>query len=103
MKSGVKIAYGTDIGEGDHTMEFALMIAGGLTPIKALFAATRDAADLIGAADRIGSVQSGRYADLVATSGNPLADPTQLGHVDFVMKGGIVYRQDGHPTVAGIE
>jgi imidazolonepropionase-like amidohydrolase len=103
LKSGVKIAYGTDIGEGDHTMEFGLMIAGGLTPMKALSAATRNAADLIGAADRIGSVQPGRYADLVATAGDPLADPAQFAHVDFVMKGGVIYRQDGHPTVAAVQ
>ena len=103
VKSGVKIAYGTDIGEGDHTMEFGLMIAGGLSPVKALSAATRNAADLIGAADRIGSVQPGRYADLVATAGDPLADPAQFGQVDFVMKGGIIYRQGGHPTIAGVE
>ena len=79
------------------------MIAGGLTPIKALLAATRDAADLIGARDRIGSVQAGRYADVVATLGNPLDDPAQFAHVDFVMKGGMVYRQNGHPTVAATE
>lgn len=103
VKSGVKIAYGTDIGEGDHTMEFGLMIAGGMTPVKALFAATRDAADLLGAADRVGSVQPGRYADLVATAGDPIVDPAQLARVDFVMKGGIVYRQGGHPTVAGAQ
>ena len=103
VKSGVKIAYGTDIGEGDHTMEFGLMIAGGLTPMKALFAATRNAADLIGAADRIGSVEPGRYADLVATPGDPLADPAQFAHVDFVMKGGVIYRQDGHPTVGAMQ
>jgi imidazolonepropionase-like amidohydrolase len=103
VKSGVKIAYGTDIGEGDHTMEFGLMIAGGLTPMKALLAATRNAADLLGASDRVGSVQPGRYADLVATAGDPLADPAQFAHVDFVMKSGIVYRQAGHPAVAGAE
>jgi imidazolonepropionase-like amidohydrolase len=103
VKSGVKIAYGTDIGEGDHTMEFGLMIAGGLTPMKALFAATRSAADLLGAGDRVGSVQAGRYADLVATAGDPVADPARFAHVDFVMKGGVVYRQDGHPTVAGVQ
>ena len=101
VKSGVKIAYGTDIGEGDHTMEFGLMIAGGLTPMKALSAATRNAADLIGATDRIGSIQPGHYADLVATAGDPIADPAQFAHVDFVMKGGVVYRQGGQPTVAG--
>ena len=98
VKSGVKIAYGSDIGEGDHTMEFGLMIAGGLSPMKTLLAATRNAADLLGAADRVGSVQAGRFADLVATAGDPLADPVQFTQVDFVMKGGVVYRQDGHPT-----
>ena len=103
VKSGVKIAYGSDIGEGDHTMEFGLMIAGGLSPMKTLLAATRNAADLLGAADRVGSVQAGRFADLVATAGDPLADPAQFTHVDFVMKGGVVYRQDGHPTVVGVE
>jgi imidazolonepropionase-like amidohydrolase len=71
--------------------------------MKALSAATRNAADLIGAADRIGSVQPGRYADLVATAGDPIADPAQLAHIDFVMKGGVVYRQGGHPTVAGTQ
>ncbi len=102
VKSGVKIAYGTDIGEGDHTMEFGLMIAGGLTPIKALQAATREAAALLGAADRVGSIQSGRYADLVATTGDPLKDPSQFTKVNFVMKGGVVYRRGGAPTVAGV-
>jgi imidazolonepropionase-like amidohydrolase len=102
-KSGVKIAYGTDIGEGDHTMEFGLMIAGGLTPAEAILTATRNAADLLGAADRVGSIQPGRFADIVATSGDPLSDPEQLRKVVFVMKGGVVYRQDNRPTVAGAE
>ena len=97
IRSGVKIAYGTDIGEGDHGMEFGLLTANGMRPIDALFAATRNAADLIGAGDRIGSVQAGRYADLVAVAGDPLDDPRQFGHVTFVMKGGIVYRHDGKP------
>src|SRR5580658_9150568 len=74
VKSGVKIAYGTDLGEGDHAMEFSLLIDNGLPPIQALFAATRNAADLIGAAGQIGSVQAGRYADLVATANDPLND-----------------------------
>jgi len=100
VKSGVKIAYGTDIGEGDHAMEFGLLIAGGMTPGEAVMAATHNAAELIGASDKIGSVQAGRFADLVATVGDPLADPTQFGHVAFVMKGGVVYRKDGKPTVA---
>jgi len=103
VKAGVKIAYGTDIGDGDHSQEFGLMIAGGLTPIETLFAATRNAADLLGASDRVGSIQPGRYADLVATAGDPLKDPTQFSHVGFVMKGGVVYRQAGQPTVAGAQ
>ncbi len=103
VKSGVKIAYGTDLGEGDHTMEFGLMVAGGLSPADALFAATRNAADLIGAADRIGSVQPGRYADLVAVAGDPLKEPALFQHVDFVMKGGVVCRRDGRPAAAAAE
>jgi imidazolonepropionase-like amidohydrolase len=98
VKSGVKIAYGTDIGQGDHTMEFSLMIDNGLAPAQALFAATRNAADLIGVSDKIGSVQPGRYADLVATAKNPLQDPAEFKRVTFVMKGGVVYRRGGAPT-----
>jgi imidazolonepropionase-like amidohydrolase len=66
-----------------------------MTPIQALSAATRNAADLIGAADRIGSIQAGRYADLVATAANPLDHPEQFEKVNFVMQGGRIYRRDG--------
>ncbi|HEY1605440.1 MAG TPA: amidohydrolase family protein [Allosphingosinicella sp.] len=100
IRSGVRIAYGTDIGEGDHAMEFGLLIANGMRPIDAIMAATRNAADLIGASDRIGSIQPGRFADIVAVAGDPLADPAQLDHVRFVMKGGIVYRRGGENTAA---
>jgi imidazolonepropionase-like amidohydrolase len=103
VKSGVKIAYGTDLGEGDHTLEFSLMIDNGLAPLQALYAATRNAAELIGAQSLIGSVEPGRYADLVATAKNPLEDPGQFRHVVFVMKSGIVYRKDGAPTPSGAE
>jgi imidazolonepropionase-like amidohydrolase len=96
IKSGVKIAYGTDIGEGDHAMEFGLMIANGMSPADALTAATRSAAALIGAEDRIGSIRPGYFADLVATASDPRTDPTQFEHVEFVMKGGVVYRQHAH-------
>jgi imidazolonepropionase-like amidohydrolase len=102
VRSGVKIAYGTDLGQGDHSMEFGLLIANGLTPIQALYAATRNAADLIGAADRIGSVQAGRFADLVATPGNPLDNPEQFKQIGFVMKGGRVYRLNGIETVPAV-
>jgi imidazolonepropionase-like amidohydrolase len=101
LKAGVKIAYGTDIGEGDHTREFALMIGAGMPPADAIQAATGSAAQLIGN-DRIGIVAPGRYADLVAVAGDPLADPGLLAHVGFVMKGGTIFKQDGKPT-AGTE
>jgi imidazolonepropionase-like amidohydrolase len=101
LKSGVKIAYGTDIGEGDHAMEFGLLIGAGMKPMDAIFAATRNAADLLGAADRVGSVQAGRFADLIAVKQDPLTSPAALEHVEFVMKGGVVYRSNGAPTTAG--
>lgn len=100
IKSGVKIAYGTDIGEGNHAMEFELLIANGMKPMDALLAATRNAADLLGVSDRVGSVQSGRLADLVAVAADPLSQPQTLQHVSFVMKGGVVYRENDHPTAS---
>jgi imidazolonepropionase-like amidohydrolase len=103
LKSGVRIAYGTDLGQGDHAMEFGLMIEAGMSTVDAIFAATRNAADLIGAADRIGSVQAGRFADLVAVPGDPLTDPRLFERVAFVMKGGVVYRRDSQPTAAGAD
>lgn len=92
VKSGVKIALGSDLGEGDHLQEFGLMTANGMSAAQAIQAATQIAADLLGAADRIGSVQKGRYADLVALQGDPLQDAAALQRVVFVMKGGVVYR-----------
>jgi len=100
LKSGVKIAYGTDLGEGDHAMEFGLLEAGGMSPMDAILTATRNSADLIGAPDQIGTIQAGRFADLVAVPGDPLKDVTQFNKVAFVMKGGVVYRAGGAPTVA---
>ena len=93
VKSGVKIAYGTDLGEGDHALEFKLMIDNGLSPMEAIFAATRNAADLLGASDRVGSIQAGRFADIVATEGDPLRDAGAFERIGFVMKGGVVFRQ----------
>jgi imidazolonepropionase-like amidohydrolase len=71
------------------------MVDAGLTPIDAIWAATHNAADLIGDPQDIGSVQKGRYADIVAVNGDPLADVRQLEHVAFVMKGGTVYKLNG--------
>jgi imidazolonepropionase-like amidohydrolase len=98
IKSGVKIAYGTDIGDGDHAIEFGLLISNGMKPIDAVFAATRNAAELLGASDRVGSVQPGRLADLVAVREDPLVRPEALNQVEFVMKGGVVYRSGGAPA-----
>jgi imidazolonepropionase-like amidohydrolase len=100
VRSGVKIAYGTDLGEGDHAMEFGLLIHNGMSPMQAVLAATRNAADLLGAADTLGSVQPGRYADLVAVPGDPLRETGQFEKVSFVMKGGVVYRAHGAATAA---
>lgn len=97
LKSGVKIAYGTDLGEGNHALEFKLLTQGGMSPMEAIFTATRNSADLIGS-DKIGAIQPGRYADIVAVPGDPLKDVGQFERVAFVMKGGVVYRQDGKPT-----
>ncbi|MFC4526264.1 amidohydrolase family protein [Dyella halodurans] len=96
--AGVKIAFGTDVAGllpfDGNAREFAVMVHEGMKPMDAIFAATRNSADLIGASDRIGSVQAGRYADIIAVSGNPLEDITELERVKFVMKGGQVYRDD---------
>ncbi len=93
-KAGVKIAFGTDVGPGTDLKEFALLKKDGMAPMDIILSATRSAADLIGATDQIGSVQEGRYADVVAVSGDPLTDITELERVRFVMKGGVVYK---HP------
>ena len=94
---GVKIAFGTDTGvsaHGDNAQEFALLIKAGLTPLEAIKAATIYAADHLDLAGMIGSLLSGKQADIIAVKGDPLSDVTVLEHVSFVMKGGVVYRQD---------
>ena len=102
-RAGVKIAFGTDQGlapHGPNAREFALMVQAGMTPRDAIAAATTSAADLIGDTDDVGSIQPGRYADIIAVSGNPLADVTQLEHVQFVMKAGHIYKADGKPLTS---
>lgn len=103
-RAGVKIAFGTDQGlvpHGQNAGEFALMVQAGMTPMDAILAATRNAADLIGDAKNIGSVQPGRFADIVAVSGDPLTDVSELTRVQFVMKGGTVYKESGKDSGAG--
>jgi imidazolonepropionase-like amidohydrolase len=99
--AGVKIAFGTDQGlapHGTNAREFALMVKAGMTPMDAIRAATSSAADLIGDPADIGSVQPGRYADIVAVAGDPLTDVSELERVQFVMKGGVVYKAAGQPV-----
>jgi len=101
--AGVKIAFGTDTfgmsNHGENAQEFALMVKSGMSPMDAILAATAGGSDLIGDAQDIGSVQPGRYADIIAIKGDPLEDVTRLEHVAFVMKGGVVYKADGKPVV----
>jgi imidazolonepropionase-like amidohydrolase len=97
LKAGVKIAFGTDAGGFPWTLnpakEFAYMVQWGMTPAQAIHSATGAAAQLLGWSDQVGTIQPGRFADLVAVSGDPLADITVLEKVDFVMKGGRVVKK----------
>jgi len=95
-EAGVKIAFGTDAGvypHGWNARQFAVMVKYGLTPLAAIQAATLNAADLLGFSDRVGSIEPGKFADLVAVSGDPTRDVTLLEHVKFVMKGGQVVKE----------
>ncbi len=97
FKSGVKVALGTDAAVYPHGLnggEFWSMVELGLSPVQALQAGTVNAADLMGWSDRIGSIQSGKLADIVAVRGDPLTDITVMQHVGFVMKDGVVYKND---------
>ncbi len=97
IAGGVKIAFGTDVGpfpHGTQAKEFEYMVRFGMTPLQALRAATSAAADLMGWQDRVGSIEKGKLADVIAVSGDPLADITELERVKFVMKGGQVVRND---------
>jgi imidazolonepropionase-like amidohydrolase len=100
-KGGVKMAFGTDSGvskHGDNAREFALLVEAGVPPGEAILMATKHAADLVGAGDRVGSVQAGRFADLIAVAGDPTRDVTELERVRFVMKGGRVVRSWSAPA-----
>ena len=91
---GVMIAFGTDSGvsrHGDNAREFALLLEAGLSPMEAIVSATVTAAAHLQMDDRIGTIESGKYADLIAVSGNPLDAITELEDVDFVMQGGEVH------------
>ena len=96
VKAGVKIAFGTDVGGFDWGVnpakEFPLMVKYGMTPVQAIRSATTNAAELLGMQNDVGSIAPGKYADLVAVKGDPLSDVTALEKIDFVMKGGEVFK-----------
>jgi imidazolonepropionase-like amidohydrolase len=97
FRSGVRVALGTDAGvypHGENGGEFWAMVTLGLTPVQALQAGTLNAAELMGWSDRIGSVAPGEFADLVAVTGDPLSDVRILQHVQFVMKDGVIYKNE---------
>jgi len=96
VKAGAKMAFGTDAGVcayGTSGKQFAFMVKYGMTPMQAIQSATSNAADLLGKSNLLGAVKPGRYADLVAVEGDPLADVSLLENVRFVMKDGKVYKQ----------
>lgn len=93
-EGGVNIAFGTDSGvsaHGDNAREFELYVMAGMTPAQALATATVNASRHVGMEEEIGTIEPGKYADIVAVDGDPLADISELTDVDFVMKDGVVY------------
>ncbi len=100
LKTGVKIAFGTDVGGFDWALnparEFPYMVKYGMTPIQAVRSATTTAAELLDMQNDVGSIAPEKYADIVAVKGDPLADINLLQQIDFVMKGGEVYKSPVH-------
>ena len=89
------MAFGTDAGvypHGDNARQFFYMVKFGMTPAQAIHAATTNAADLIGRSKDVGSIEAGKYADIIAVAADPLQDVRALENVSFVMKGGVVYK-----------
>ncbi|MGA9390280.1 MAG: amidohydrolase family protein, partial [Candidatus Sulfotelmatobacter sp.] len=98
VKAGAKMTFGTDAGVcpyGTSGKQFAFMVKYGMTPMQAIQAATSNAADLLGHPSEIGSIKPGKFADLIAVSGDPLKDISVLESVEFVMKDGKVYKSAG--------
>ncbi len=95
--SGVKVAFGTDAAVYPHGLnahEFAVMVKLGLSPLQSIQAATINAADLLGWSGKVGALDAGAWADIIAVDGDPLQDVTVLEHVKFVMKGGAVVKNE---------
>jgi imidazolonepropionase-like amidohydrolase len=99
LKKGVKIVLGTDAGGFDwrdlnEAKEFEYYVNYGMTPQQAIRTATTTAAELLGWSDKMGTIEAGKWADLVAVSGDPLKDITELQRVKFVMKSGTVFKNE---------
>ncbi|MBI2497445.1 MAG: amidohydrolase family protein, partial [Opitutae bacterium] len=95
-QAGVKIAFGTDTGvgpHGDNAKEFIYLVEAGMPATKAIQSATLEAARLLGAEKDLGTIEAGKFADLVAVPGDPLVDIRLMTNVTFVMKAGTVYKQ----------
>jgi len=100
-RAGVKIAFGTDAGvypHGENAKEFQYMVQAGMPPMFVLQAATTHAAELLHKQDQFGEIAAGRTADVIAVPGNPLNDITLMQKVSFVMKDGVIYKEDGKPV-----
>lgn len=98
---GIKIAFGTDSyvsRHGQNAREFEYLVEAGLTPMEAIKTATVNAAELLGQSSQLGTLESGKYADLVAVEGDPLADISVLQDVNFVMKEGVVHKHKSAGT-----
>lgn len=98
VKSGVKVAFGTDSGvspHGENAMEFKLMVDAGMAPADAIKSATVNAADLLDRSARIGTLAAGKDADIIAVAKNPIDDITELSRVRFVMRQGVVHKTNG--------
>src|SRR6202051_2939893 len=101
LKKNVKIVFGTDAGgfdwkELNQSKEFEYYVQYGMTPMQAIRSATSMASELLGWKDKVGTIESGKWADIVAVSGDPLKDISELSRVKFVMKGGVVYKRELH-------
>ncbi len=95
FEAGVRMAFGSDgavYPHGDNGKQFAYMVEYGMSPMQAIQAATMDAAELLGWPDTVGAIEAGYFADIIAVKGNPLQNVTLLEDVQFVMKGGVIYK-----------
>ena len=97
LKAGLPIGFATDaavVPHGQNAREFAYRVRLGQAPMDAILSATKTAADIIGWSDRVGTIEDGKFADMIAVAGDPLRDITELERVSFVMKGGSVYKNE---------